>query len=674
MSYTLNQSSKTSQPDHFIVFDTEAYPEEKFINKVTVSHNLNPEFILINQHILSFGYAFYFELINGEYKKTDELFFSRKIENIQEYNTKYYTNYIQANSVFTDFFLRKIKKGTTLYLFAHNISYDVRHIIDEKLIKSADFKLKIGISDNVFIYKYGKKNFDICFLSTTNYFRTSLKELGKIFNLEKLEFEMNDEGIKEIKDISDRAKFYCFRDTEIVGHVVINLINFTKDRCKFSYTIASTAFNIFRNPKYYDGNIIIHHNPEIEFFERLSYYGGRTECFKIGLFENIYKLDINSMYPNVMLDNYYPVEFIQKIDKGNKKILNELLQSKEYLIIANITVNLKESKIPYRDEIHEKLLYPVGKFSSFLCQPEIELLNDDEIFDVKEILIYKKAKLFYKFVTEYYNLRLDYKNGNKEKGIDKNDVMQYFCKTTLTSSYGKFAQKTKKEVKNPDYNNYIYNGYIDIFDDEINKLHKLKFIHGECFEISDEESSRNTFIPISSFVTSYSRVLLYKLITLIKPYLIYCDTDSLLCTLKGFEILMTLGWINKDALGKLKKEDFLLEFDCRNLKDYSSKNQDLVIEHKIKGVKKDSVKKAIENNEDISKKNVWKIKRFLGYNESLRYFNLIVGDIEEIKHLKRTYEKGLVDKNGVVHPFYINEIDELFEGEQKLLCQYDKKK
>ena len=80
-------------------------------------------------------------------------------------------------------------------------------------------------------------------------------------------------------------------------------------------------------------------------------------------------------------------------------------------------------------------------------------------------------------------------------------------------------------------------------------------------------------------------------------------------------------------------------------------------EHKIKGIKKDAVKKAIKNNENISIKNEWNINRFIGYNESLRYFNLVVGDLNENKHLKRNYDKGIIDDNGNVKPLHIIEVE-----------------
>jgi|SRR5659263_476223 len=652
-----NDASDNSIPVRFITFDCETYPIETTIKKNTKNENL----VLINQHILSFGYANYFELNydSGEYEKKDSLYFE---------DTKTFTNFV----------LNHIKKGKTLYVFAHNVGYDIRLCYDDQIVKDADFKLKVAISDNAFIYKYVKKNYTISILSTTNYFKTSLKELGKIFNLDKLDFKHDENGQLETKNRTDRAKIYCQRDVEILDKVCCNLFYFTKDLCKMSNTIASIAFNTFRNLFYDDENesnqIIMHKKPEIEKLERASYYGGRTECFKIGNFNNVYKLDINSMYSQNMLNHDYPVKLLYTFNENknnpekNKEKMYALFKNKEYLIIANVKVKLDNSKIPYRkkDTIDKKLLYPIGEFSSFLCQPEIENLEPNEIIEVKEILVYKKFQIFNGFVNHFYNLRLKYKS-------EKNDIMQYFCKTLLNSLYGKFAQKVRKEERNAEYDNFMENGYCDFVD--LDGIHSLKFIRGECFEIDDVSSGYNTFIPISSFVTSYSRLYLYKMISLVKPYLIYVDTDSLFVSKEGYEILLKNNYIDDKALGKLKLEGILPMLETRNLKDYSSLNvvyvdyfkfrneflHDVSVirlekEHKIKGVKKDAVKKAVKNNENISLKNEWMINRFIGYNESLRYFNLVVGDINESKHLKRTYDKGIIDSNGNVQPLTIIEV------------------
>lgn len=661
MSVVLKQNETLNSPDMFISFDCETYKESVEVNKTT---KLKNNTVLINQHFLSFGYAFFCKRIDNsqdipEYKRIDELLFTKDIKDIENYNKKLHTNYEFGKQVFTDWLLRKVERAKTLYIYAHNIAYDFRVCIDDKLLKEAGYKLKTSISKNVFIYKYIKKNYAIIFLSTTNYFRTSLKELGKTFNLEKLDFSIDEEGLNEIKNITDRAKTYCYRDVEIVEKVVIDLIKFMSYQCKFSYTIASVSFNIFRHG-FYDcekSPVIMHKNPEFEKLERLAYYGGRTECFKIGIFHDIYKLDINSMYPSVMLNNDYPIELVKHIKEtiNNKKLLHRLIQENKYLIIAKIKVKIDYPKTPYHenDKPDKKFLFPIGEFTSFLCQPEIMILEEKEIIEVYDVLIYNKYPVFTKFVSHFYELRLKYKT-------EKNEVMQYFCKIVLNSLYGKFAQKTKKEYKNSMYDGMITTGYLDFYDNKEKILHKLKFIKGECFEIVDDILGFNTFVPISAFVTSYSRVLLYNLIKLVKKFLIYVDTDSLFVTKEGYDILNNLGWIDKNILGKLKLEDILPKLEIRNLKDYSLEEQNkegkYELHHKIKGIKKQALEDAIKNKENISEKKDWNINRIIGYNESLRYFDLILGDIDEPKNLRRTYEKGIVDKNGNVHPIIINEI------------------
>jgi hypothetical protein len=643
-----------------VTFDCETYPIETTIKKNTKNENL----VLINQHHLSFGFAHCFDLNE----------FNEYVENKEGYQTDK-GFYFENPKDFSEYFLNKIIKSKTLYVLAHNVGYDVRLCYQDDVIKNADFKLKIAISDNAFIYKYVKKNYTITILSTTNYFKTSLKELGKIFNLDKLDFKHDENGQLETKNKTPRALTYCQRDVEILDKVCSNLFYFTKDLCKMSNTIASIAFNTFRY-KFYTENIIMHKKPEIEQMERDSYYGGRTECFKIGIFKNIYKLDINSMYSRSMLNHDYPIEFVTKYNENknnsetNKKILFDLIDRKEYLVIANVKVKLDSRKLPYRkkDTIDKKLLYPIGEFSSFLCQPEIEILDKNEIVEVKEILVYKKYQVFNEFVSHFYDLRLKYKSEN-------NEIMQYFCKTLLNSLYGKFAQKVKKETKNEEYDNFLENGYTDFVD--LDGIHSLKFIHGECFEIENVSSGYNTFIPISSFVTSYSRIYLYEMISLVLSYLIYVDTDSLFVSKEGYDILLKNNYIDNKALGKLKLEGILPQLETRNLKDYSAMNLVYVdffnfrneflhdisvvrfeIEHKIKGIKKGAVKKAIKEGENISIKNEWNINRFIGYNESLRYFNLVVGDLNEKKNLKRIYEKGIIGIDGIVQPLTIIEVED----------------
>jgi hypothetical protein len=613
-------------PNAFISFDSETWKKEVTVTKTTKKLDNKT---LINQHFLSFGYGFYCERNNENEEFIRESPF-----------------YFEDKEIFTKWIINHNMQGKVLYVFAHNIAYDFRVAIDGKQLIDNGYVLTTAISKNVFIYKYVKKNYSIIFLSTTNYFRVSLKELGKTFGLEKIDYEINDENLLKIKNKDKESIAYCFRDVEIVECVVIALINFMRsNNCNFAFTIASTAFNIFRQ-NYYNENIMMHKNPEIENIEHDSYHGGRTECFKVGKFENIYKLDINSMYPDCMYNEVYPIEKMLYVKKGTKELLFKYLNDDKSLIIANVNVDIKDMKVPYIDKNNNKLLYPIGKFNTTLALPELKLLNYDEIISCNEILVYKKYPIFKEFVDTYYNLRLKFKK-------EKNEVMQFFCKIVLNSLYGKLAQKVTKEERIEEFDNFLINGYLDY--SVSNKKYKLKYINGQCFNITDDKSGFNTFTPISSFVTSYARVKLYKMISLVYGELIYVDTDSLFVTKKGYEILLSNGFIDKDKLGFLKLEGVMKTLDIRTGKDYSFE-EDGEIHHKIKSINKKAIKDAVDNNEDIGTKQSWKINNILGYNESIRHFNLIVGDMDEEKIMSRIYNKGIV-KGNTVYPIELNELE-----------------
>ena len=341
-------------PLSFISFDTETWKQSIEVTKTTKKIDNK---VLLNQHFLSFGYGFHCtrNTEDEEFKRDDELFFSDK-------------------TIFTKWILNHNYHGQTLYVFAHNIAYDVRVAIDHDVLINEGYKLTTAISKNVFIYKYVKKNYIIIFLSTTNYFRISLKELGKTFGIEKIDYEINEENLLKIKNHDEEAIKYCYRDVEIVEKVVISLINFMKiNKCNFAYTIASTSFNIFRQ-NFYNENIIMHKNPELELIEHNSYHGGRTECFKVGKFKDIYKLDINSMYPDCMQKECYPVELVTHVKHGNKELLNKFRNDNNVVVIANVNISIKNMKVPYIDKNNNKLLYPIGNFNTTLAQPELNLL------------------------------------------------------------------------------------------------------------------------------------------------------------------------------------------------------------------------------------------------------------------------------------------------------------
>lgn len=617
----LRKNLKQGLPLHFITLDTEGYPVKTNIIKKLKQ----PDVIELEEHKLAFGYAFYCELDKSSYTRTDELYFTTP-EDI------------------TKFIINKSDWSKPLIVFAHNFSYDFRLCINQQALQDAGFSLNFAVVETNFIMKYchinkiKKKNRTIIFLSTTNYFRNKLSELGKSIKLEKLEMDFENDkenSFREIINRTDRAKDYCYRDVEILEAVVLRFLMFINGKCNFSYTIASTAFNIFRHI-YYQDNIILHDNIEVERIEREGYYGGRVEAFKIGMVKDITVLDVNSMYPFVLLQDY-PNQMVTKFKfMEPEQLLNFM---KEYFVVSKVKIHITERKIPVKYE--DKLIFPIGTFITTLYTPELELLKPEEILEVYNTVIYTKEKLFFTFIMDMYNSRLKAKE-------EDDDVMSYFFKIIMNSFGSKWAQKVRKTIRAKELDGMTQFGVIDFLED--NKKTSVQYINGEAFIIAnDKVCCPNGFTAISAAMTSYARAYLYKLIELAGiENVVYCDTDSLFLTQTGYNLLLPilgekLGQmkINDEIVIENKKEIKLKEehinVNIKGLKDYE------IIRDKYKIIKIKSVPKKLLYNDN----NIYIYNRFIGLKESIRYYNMLIGTITVKKILKREYKKGIIHDNDI---------------------------
>jgi len=214
----------------------------------------------------------------------------------------------------------------TLRIYCHNLDFDIKFLI--AILTSNHFKLK-PIRKNRLL---SLKAFSTCIIKdkekNLNYFDfrdsyallpLSIKELGKIIGLPKLDFDLDE-------SVNEQMIEYCKRDNEIIAKSLKTLIElFTK----FGYTttieelpltIPSLSLKLFKEQnkrfnivkelesgKKITKNQIFDVSPQLNEYFRQFYYGGKTECynFKIGFNCNYY--DKNSLYPNSMLKNKMPL-------------------------------------------------------------------------------------------------------------------------------------------------------------------------------------------------------------------------------------------------------------------------------------------------------------------------------------------------------------------------------
>jgi len=613
--HILKQPKKVTCPENLLFFDTET--KTQYINDKYRTERLT----------LDFGYV-----LAGHYNKG--VLASQR--------------WVRFNTI-VDFWTivkSRLLQNRPLYCFAHNIGFDatIVGLWEHETKLGIDFKIVVDDSPPTFMVceLNGHK---IVFIDTLNYWRVPLWKLGETLGLPKLEIDLKTASKKE-------KNIYCQRDVEIIMKAITTLMDYLrqKDLGTFAFTQAALALKIYKH-RFMKHEIFIHDNMNICKMERDSYYGGRVECFYVGKVSNrkIYKLDINSMYPYVML-NKYPCKLIDyeplpRLQEVRWRLL-------KHGAIATVDLDTPNEVFPYL--YNKRLCFPLGKYHTTLAGPELErALALNVVTCIHSISWYEMKPLFKDFVMYFWNERLKAKARN-------DSVSDMFNKILLNSLYGKWAQRGVEFMElTPDT--------LEIFYDLIGKRMPKRYQKQSNLEIPIEKNGRwfpeglehpvsikrtvnklrikvslpehfESFPAISSYCTSYAREYLLKLIKIAgENNYYYCDTDSLFVNNRGFERLLKDGKIDNKRMGALKIEGVESYAVFRSLKDYLFGTQRVT-----KGIRKD----AIQNESGL-----WEQIQFEGLRSILKRGGKSYVDIKHIeKELTGDYSKGTILPNGRVIP------------------------
>lgn len=351
---------------------------------------------------------------------------------------------------------------------------------------------------------------------------TSLKKLTKEFNVEHKKIDLEELGysISEIDNIPKEILLdYLYSDCKGLYEVlnkfyekIDNVIGIEP-----TLTLASTSMLGYR--KWAKDNNVYYNTVKdysLDLAIRKSFYGGRVEIFTT-YGEDLYAYDINSMYPYIMRDGYFPKgKFIQITQKD----YDWIGAMDKYVGFGNFEVespNIYLPLLPYRAE---KILFPTGNFISSYSFDEAKksLELGYKLKFLNGFIAKKSNKLFYDFITTLYNARMRAKKNN-------DTTMVLVIKLLMNSLFGKFSERWEKESllfkldipKNIEPKDYFLEYDITVVNEEPLIYSKKEVIHRPHFNIG-----------IGSQITTLSRLKLYSIMeeVLKKGYkLYYCDTD-----------------------------------------------------------------------------------------------------------------------------------------------------
>lgn len=529
----------------------------------------------------------------------------------------------------TKVLLSACEKRKINYVIAHNAQFDFAFLNHDIF---SNFELMM-FSVNPFIvhFRYRdnpeyRNTTSLIFIDSMSFFKNSLDELGKIFGREKFTIDiLRNSFASEISE-------YCKQDTLIVWDIM-KFIDSQAEKydIEFPVTFAQMSYLIYRK-NFLNISLVAPDMAELMLLEREGYFGGRVEVFDFSRVKMAKVYDINSLYPSVMHDNFFPIQPIQYFSKENcenNKVLIMTFLSEEIainsLIMARVVVKIDDCFIgPIPKRLNGKLIFPTGTFETVLCTPELKLVQDN-IVEVKEVIKYAKDKIFANFVDTFYNERMKF---------DKKHPNHLFYKLVMNSLYGKFGQRRFEFLRFPEFDNILKYGSTDLNIDDNEETIKVHFFNGYAYSKEIFYDNPRAFVSIAAFVTSYARVALYKSMLKNQDTLLYCDTDSMIT--KDEISNIKIG----SELGEWKLEKTYSNFQCKGNKHYVS-----LEERKVKGVPKDA-----ELLDDYS----FKFEKITKMKESIvRFKEPKPRVVTMIKHYNSDYDKRIKKKDNTTCPLFL---------------------
>lgn len=582
-------------PKRFIFFDTET--------TVPLKNNDIREFKLI------LGVAIFIELDNNLNIKQKVVHrFNSTLEFLDI--IKYHNRYKQL-----------------LYLFAHNIGFDIRVLDLPSLFDEIHFTSEPPIINQMaFIWRVKSEQGSYLFLDTANLGVRSVAELGKDMGYPKQEIDFKTCTLDQLFE-------YCIVDVEILYKFVIAYIKYIDDNNlgSFKVTLASQAMCAFRTRFMNNPPHIHNYQPAID-LERKAYHGGRVECFRIGKQQrrNWFYVDVNSMYPYAMMGDDLPIKFVGYSE--NVRLKEFKLRLKKYYVIADVLIDTDEPVYPIIKDT--KLIFPVGQFRTQLSQPELEYANEhNHIKKVYGSSQYIKGNIFNAYVNFFYEeKRLHTVNGNK--------TQKTISKLYLNSLYGKFGQQ---EPHREEYCTTSFEGVYrePSYDVETGQHFQYIAWYGKIYKEYKYGETAFSCPYLACAITAKARMLLWLYIKQAgRSEVAYCDTDSLIVTAKGYRRLFK--YVSQDRLGALKLETQSQHFELWGNKDYVFKED---IKHK-----------GIPTKAEKINETQWEYLSFQGMIDWLNKGAKGAPTGKFVTKQRRTnYNKGIINDDKSISPFRLTE-------------------
>ncbi len=542
--------------------------------------------------------------------------------------------------------LSRLDKRRPIWVFAHNIAYDLGCVGGWLWLRKNGYKTrKAAVSTQLFYLKGTVNGSVVIFCDTLNYFRCSLASLGKSVGLPKLDMPPYDAP-------DSVWEHYCANDVEVAARGVDKLIGFGREHLlgPWQPSIAGLSFSAFRST-FMQHQVLVHGNRAALDLERKAYCGGVVDIPVIEkkITGPIYELDVCSMYPHCCTLSL-PTKI--KGDGRRYGIRGIKNLAKNYLVFAEVDIETDKQTYPVKQR--RGTYYPTGRFRTALAHPELMLaIANNDVREVHYVAFYEHAPIFRGYMEWMIDKKIHY-----ERAAD--DAFRTVCKYYGNNLYGKTGQMTprwqewgKASLMQLEEIHGLKPGALELWYNNPPTLYlfeelfrfpmiplpiEVRDMYG-CVELKVRETeSRESCPAIAATVTSYARLILrsYQQIAGVGNWF-YSDTDSIWVNERGRRNLMRHDCVRQDTLGYLSEKGIHNWLVVHGPKDYET---DTTVK-----------RKGIRPNAVVQPDGGFKQLQFPSALTQIRDGHTDGVFVRHItKHLRRTITRVRVNPDGTTRP------------------------
>lgn len=424
-------------------------------------------------------------------------------------------------------------------VWAHNLSYDMRVTNSLRCLAERGWDLvDIRVASQGTWARWGKDDRTLLMVDSFSVWPCKLETIGNAVGISKPEDPADDDD----EGWADR----CRVDAEILAEAVRRYTQWLRDDDlgNWQFTGAGQVWSVWRH-RHMTHRVLVDDTFGIRDIERRAMWTGRAEAWIHGAEdrERVYDWDWANSYARICRDVDLPVA--QHSVSRNVRLDNLLKWTQRYCVLAEVDVDTPEPVVP--TELDGRIVWPVGRFSTVLWDPELRLLDEcGATVKVGRVWLYRKAPAL-KVWAE--SILADLHRKDPETPAWQRIILKHWSRALIGRfamryrTWETFAHSETDEIKS-------INGWDADADVPIDFLQ----VGHEVRRLAAEEDGADAAPFVTGYVMSVARARLWRATSLVGPSeVLYVDTDSLLVTKDGHERLVELeGHPDLDGL-RLKR-------------------------------------------------------------------------------------------------------------------------